>query len=87
MIVSTTTVQLRSETKAKLDDLKLHPRETYDELIGRLADAAYDDEPLSDEEIEAIRSSENDIRAGRVRSLREIMRDLGDDRAIRSLVD
>ncbi|MEN6341200.1 MAG: hypothetical protein ABFC89_01435 [Methanospirillum sp.] len=85
--MSTTTVQLRSETKAKLDDLKLHPRETYDELIGRLADAAYDDEPLSDEEIEAIRSSENDIRAGRVRSLREIMRDLGDDRAIRSLVD
>ena len=85
--MSTTTVQLRSETKAKLDDLKLHPRETYDELIGRLADAAYDDEPLSDEEIEEIRSSEKDIQAGRVRSLREIMRDLGDDRAIRSLVE
>ncbi|MEN6517308.1 MAG: hypothetical protein ABFC38_03845 [Methanospirillum sp.] len=85
--MSTTTVQLRSETKAKLDDLKLHPRETYDELIGRLADAAYDDEPLSDEEIEAIRSSEKDIQAGRVRSLREIMRELGDDRAIRSLVE
>jgi hypothetical protein len=85
--MSTTTVQLRSETTAKLDDLKLHPRETYDELIGRLADAAYDDEPLSPEEIEAIRVSEGDIEAGRVRSLREIMRDLGDDRAIRSLVE
>jgi hypothetical protein len=85
--MSTTTVQLRSETKAKLDDLKLHPRETYDELIGRLADAAYDDEPLSPEEIEAIRVSERDIEAGRVRSLREIMRNLGDDRAIRSLVE
>jgi len=77
--VSTTTVQLRSETKAKLDDLKIHPRETYDELISRLADAAYDDEPLSEEEIEAIRRSEEDIRAGRFRSLREVMRDLGDD--------
>ncbi|ACL17094.1 DUF7557 family protein [Methanosphaerula palustris] len=85
--MSTTTVQLRSETKAKLDDLKLYPRETYDELIGRLADAAYDDESLSPEEIEAIRVSERDIEAGRVRSLREIMRDLGDDRAIRSLVE
>lgn len=84
--MATTTVQLRSETKKKLDDLKLHPRETYDELISRLADAAYD-EPLSDEEIEAIRASERDIQAGRVRSLREIMRDLGDDRAIRSLVE
>ena len=81
-----TTVQLRPETKEKLDDLKLHPRETYDELIDRLADAAYDDEPLSDEEIEAIRESEGDIKAGRVRSLRDIMKDLGDDQAIRSLV-
>lgn len=85
--MATTTVQLRSETKEKLDDLKLHPRETYDELIGRLADAAYDDEPLSDEEIEDIRESEKDIEAGRIRSLRDIMRDLGDDRAIRSLVE
>lgn len=83
--MSVTTVQLRSETKEKLDDLKLHPRESYDELIGRLADAAYDDEPLSDEEIAAIRESEEDIKAGRVRSLREIMKDLGDDKVIRVL--
>lgn len=82
-----TTVQLRPETKEKLDDLKLHPRETYDDLINRLADAAYDDEALSDEEIEDIRASERDIKAGRVRSLREIMKDLGDDQVIRSLVE
>lgn len=82
-----TTVQLRTETKNKLDTLKLHPRETYDELIGRLADAAFDDEPLSEDEIRDIRESENDIKAGRVRNLREIMRDLGDDKAIRSLVE
>ena len=67
-----TTVQLRPETKEKLDDLKLHPRETYDELIDRLAEAAYDDEPLSVEEIEDIRASEKDIKAGRVRSLRDM---------------
>ena len=82
-----TSVQLRPETKGKLDDLKLHPRETYDELIDRLADAAYDDEPLSSEEIEDIRASEKDIKAGRVRSLRDIMKDLGDDKAIRSLAE
>jgi predicted transcriptional regulator len=81
-----TTVQLRSETKEKPDDLKIHSRETYDELIGRLADAAYDDEELSDEEIAGIKESEEDIKAGRVRSLRDIMKDLGDDEAIRSLV-
>ncbi|HIH27503.1 MAG TPA: hypothetical protein HA256_05960 [Methanoregulaceae archaeon] len=82
-----TTVQLRPETKDKLDDLKLHPRETYDDLINRLADAAYDDESLSDEEIEDIRASEKDIVAGRIRSLRDIMKDLGDDQVIRSLVE
>jgi hypothetical protein len=82
-----TTVQLRQETKDKLDDLKLHPRETYDDLINRLADAAYDDESLSDEEIEDIRASEKDIVAGRIRSLRDIMKDLGDDQVIRSLVE
>jgi len=82
-----TTVQLRPETKEKLDGLKIHPRETYDELIDRLADAAYDDEELSVDEIAAFKESEGDIRAGRTRSLREIMKDLGDDEAIRSLVE
>lgn len=81
-----TTVQLRPETKEKLDNLKIHPRETYDELIDRLADAAYDDEELSDEEIAGMKESEEDIKAGRVRSLRDIMKDLGDDEAVRSLV-
>ena len=82
-----TSVQLRPETKGKLDDLKLHPRETYDELIDRLADAAYYDEPLSLQEIKDIRASEKDIKAGHVRSLRDIMKDLGDDKAIRSLAE
>lgn len=82
-----TTVQLRSETKEKLTGLKLHPRETFDELIDRLADAAFDNEPLTHEEITDIRLSERDITAGRVRSLRDIMKDLGDDKAIRTLGD
>jgi len=82
-----TTVQIRPETKQKLDDLKIHPRETYDELIDRLADAAYDDEELSVDERLAIKESESDIKAGRVRSLHEIMKDLGDDAVLRSLVD
>ena len=82
-----TTVQLQPETKQKLDDLKIHPRETYDELINRLADAAYDDEKLSEDELVAIKESENDINAGRVRSLREILKELGDDAVLRSLVD
>jgi hypothetical protein len=33
----TTTIQLRFETKEMLDKLKVHPRETYDDVIVRLA--------------------------------------------------
>jgi len=76
-------VQIRPETKAKLKDLMMHPGETYDDVIHRLADAAYDDEPLSQEEIDGLKVSEEDIKAGRYRPLRDIVRDLGDDQVMR----
>jgi len=79
-----TTVRMRAETKALLDDLKLFPRETYDDVVRRLAESAYDDEPLTQEEIEAIKESDEDIKAGRVRSLRDVMKDLGDDKVIKA---
>ena len=41
-----TSVRMRTDTKALLDDLKLNPRETYDDVVRRLTEAAYDDEPL-----------------------------------------
>jgi predicted transcriptional regulator len=74
-----TTVRMRSDTKAFLDDLKLNPRETYDDVVRRLARAAYDDEPLSPEEIEAMEEGIADIKAGRVYTLDEIMKECGDD--------
>lgn len=37
-----TTLQLRSETKTRLDGVKVHPRETYDEAPNRLLAMAYD---------------------------------------------
>nr|WP_321352808.1 hypothetical protein [uncultured Methanoregula sp.] len=79
-----TSVRIRTDTKALLDDLKLNPRETYDDVVRRLAEAAYDDEPLTTEEIEAMEEGIADIKAGRVRPLREIMKELGDDKVIGS---
>lgn len=83
--MGTTTIQVGTETKEKLNGLKIHPRETYDELINRLVDAAYDDESLSVKELEEIRASEQDIKTGKVRDMFEIMKDLGDDKEIQSL--
>jgi predicted transcriptional regulator len=79
-----TTVRMRTDTKALLDDLKLSPRETYDDVVRRLAEAAYDDEPLNPEEIKAMEEGIADIKAGRVRSLSDVMKDLGDDNVINS---
>lgn len=80
-----TTVRMRADTKALLDDLKLNPRETYDDVVRRLARAAYDDEPMTQEEIEAMEEGIADIKAGRMRPLRDVMKDLGDDKAIKKI--
>ena len=47
-----TTVRISLGTKAVLDDLKIHKKESYDEVIGRLSHLAYDDEPMTDEELQ-----------------------------------
>jgi predicted transcriptional regulator len=79
-----TSVRMKTDTKALLDDLKINPRETYDDVVRRLAKLAYDDEALTKEEIEAIEEGIADIKAGRVRSLRDVMKDLGDDEVIKA---
>lgn len=33
-----TTIQLRPETRARLDEVKVHPREIYDDVVNRLLD-------------------------------------------------
>jgi len=61
-----TTIQVRKELKKRLDEMKIHPNETMDELIERLVDSKMDYEPLSPEEIKGIEEGLADIKAGRV---------------------
>lgn len=80
-----TTVRISLGTKAVLDALKIHPKESYDDVIGRLSHLAYDDEPMTDKELQALKEGLEDIKAGRARSLEEIMKDLGDDKIVEAL--
>ena len=73
-----TTVRISLGTKAVLDDLKIHPKESYDDVIGRLSHLAYDNEPITDEELQALREGLDDIKTEQTRSLEEIMKDLTD---------
>lgn len=72
-----TTIRLRPETRARLDGVTVHPRESYDGTLNRLLDMAYDPEPLSDETLKEIEEGIADIRAGRYRSLEDVAQEPG----------
>jgi predicted transcriptional regulator len=75
--MSQTTIQIRSSTKKRLETVKTHPRETYDEVVNRLLDMTCDREPLSEETLLKIEEGIRDIRKGKTRTLEEISEELG----------
>jgi predicted transcriptional regulator len=66
------TIKVKPEIKAMLDGLKVHPRESYSDVIGRVVCRAYDPEPLSSEEIAGLEDALADIKAGRTHSEADI---------------
>ncbi|HQD25195.1 MULTISPECIES: hypothetical protein [Methanoculleus] len=75
--MSATTVWITPENKSRLEALKRHPKESYNDVIARLLDMAIDDEPLSEEAIRGIEEALEDIRAGRLYSEDEIKKEFG----------
>jgi len=75
----TTTIKIKVPLKNRLNALKIHPRESYTDVIERLVDMAIDDEPLSDATIKAIEESLEDIKMGRVYTLEQVMSELKDE--------
>ncbi len=76
---STTTIKIASDLRDRLNALKIHPRETYSEVIGRLVENSVDDEPLSNETIKAIEASLEDLKAGRIFTLDEVMAEISEE--------
>jgi len=74
---SATTIQIDIALNARLDRLKSHPLETYNEVVARLVDMASDDEPLDGETPERIDVAIADLRNGHYVSAEEIDRELG----------
>ncbi len=75
--METTTIQIRKELKKKLEELKVYPNETMDQLIERLADNKIDHEPLSDDDIKDIEEGLADIKAGRIYTTKQLKKKLG----------
>lgn len=72
-----TSIRISTDMRDKLSELKVHPKESYEDVIKRLVEDAVDDEPLSDATIQAIEESLADIKAGRVYSLEDVAQELG----------
>mgnify|MGYP000864366030 FL=1 len=77
--MTSTTIKIDVELRDRLNALKVHPRESYNEVIERLVEIAIDEEPLSEETIQRIEESLEDLRAGRVYTLEEVMAELKEE--------
>jgi predicted transcriptional regulator len=76
-MVATATICIDPKVKDKLDELKIFKNESYNSVVKRLIKMAYDEEPLTDEEIEGIKESLEDIKANRVFTEDEAKKMLG----------
>ncbi|MEE9164327.1 MAG: hypothetical protein V3U17_06005 [Thermoplasmata archaeon] len=63
--MATTTIQLSQEMKKTLEGMKLHPRETYEEVLERLLE---DLRELSEQTKEEIDRAVREIKAGKYRT-------------------
>ncbi len=72
--MTTTTIQLSREMKKTLEGMKLHPRETYEEVLERLLE---DLRELSEETKEEIERAILEIKAGKYRTHDQLKAELG----------
>lgn len=74
--MSTVTIRLEKSLKDELDSLKAFNRESYSDVIKRLLNVLEDSE-LDDREITQIEKSLDDIKHGRVLSLKDAEKEWG----------
>lgn len=74
-----TSIQIEKKIKERLDKLKNHPRETYNEVLARMINivSQQNKEELSPQTIKNLKKSLNDIEKGRVYSLEQVEKELG----------
>jgi predicted CopG family antitoxin len=71
------TIYIREDLKEKLQELKRHPKESFNDVIERLVTLSVDHEPLNDEAIKGLEEALDDIKHRRLHSEEEIMAEFG----------
>ncbi|HEY5539508.1 MAG TPA: hypothetical protein VIL58_08230 [Thermoplasmata archaeon] len=72
--MATTTIQLSQDMKKTLEGMKLHPRETYEEVLERLLE---DLRELNDQTKKEIERAIREIKAGKYRTHQQLKDELG----------
>ncbi|MGD0534975.1 MAG: antitoxin VapB family protein [Methanoregula sp.] len=70
-------IYIREDLKTRLNSLKHHPKESYNDVIERLVTLAIDDEPLSEETLRGLEESLKEVREGTLIPEKEIMKKYG----------
>jgi len=72
-----TTIQVRMETRKKLEGMKESENQTYDEVIRKLIEESEEDRlEFSEKTKAAIARARDDVKKGRVCSTKELIREL-----------
>ncbi len=72
--MAATTIQLSQEMKRTLEGMKLHPRETYEEVLERLLE---DLRELNEQTKEELERAVREIKAGKYRSHEQLKSEMG----------
>jgi predicted CopG family antitoxin len=71
------TIYIREDLKEKLQELKRHPKESYNDVIERLVTLSADDEPLNGEAIKGLEEALDDIKHHQLSTEEEVMAEFG----------
>jgi len=74
LMTSTTTVQIPVAMKARLSAMKIHPRETYADVLERILE---DLEELGPETKRAVEKSRREFKDGKYKTLDQVKREMG----------
>jgi predicted transcriptional regulator len=72
--VATTTIQLSKELKKDLEAMKIHPRETYEEVLERILEDLHE---LSNQTKKEIEHAISEIKAGKFRTHEQLKSEMG----------
>jgi predicted CopG family antitoxin len=73
-IVATSTIQLSTETKRTLASMKIHPRETFNDVLERLVE---DVRELDERTLTEVEGARAEIRAGKYLTQDQVRRAMG----------